>query len=117
MYYLAKKPNIGDLASFARKNDSEDKGMIRIMDSVASATALVAKSLADLLLDSKDCPAQPESGQHKMKFVLEVMIKWLSKENPKVEHTWKDLIKCLNEAGLDEAVIKDIQDNLPYATQ
>ena len=117
MCYLAKKPNIGDLASFARKNDSEDKGMIRIMDSVASATALVAKSLADLLLDSKDCPAQPESDQHKMKFVLEVMIKWLSKENPKVEHTWKDLIKCFNEAGLDEAVIKDMQDNLPYATQ
>ena len=109
MYSRAKNPNIGDLASFARKND---EGMIRIMDSVASATGLVAEELASLLLESKDSPARPESSQHKMKFVLEIMNKWLSLKNPKVKHTWEDLIKCLDEAGLDKAVIKDIRDNL-----
>ena len=83
--------------------------MIRIIDCIASEKISVAKSLAGLLLDSKDIPAQPE---REMRFVLQVMNKWLTTENPKVQQTWGELTNCLEKAGLDKAVIKDIQDNL-----
>ena len=51
-------------------------------------------------------------GHNKIRFVIEIFTKWLSKDKPKVQQTWENLTECLEDAGLDEDVVQEIKDNL-----
>ena len=100
------------MASFAR---SDGTGWIRIIDRLLEEDLTVIQSLNHMLLNARDRPAQrePASDEHnKMRFVLEGLTKWLSKEEPKVQPTWENLTECLEDAGLKKEIVKEIKDNL-----
>ena len=87
--------------------------MIQIIDQILEEDMSVIQSLNRLLLSAKDRLAQPEAGdEHKLRFVLEVLTKWLSTEKPKTDPTWENLTECLEDAGLNKDAVKDIRNNL-----
>ena len=111
MAFSDKEPNIGDLASFARRDRD---GLVRIIDRILEADMSVIHILNRWLLNSEDRLKKPDqpSDEQKLRFVLDVLNKWLSTDNPKLQRTWNSLTECLGDAELDASVVQDIRDNL-----
>ena len=106
VFYCAdEKPNIGDLASFPRK---DGMGMIRIIDSISKWKELAKQ----LLKNDEKRKDLLNSTENEVNCTLAVLNQWLSESNPKVQHTWERLLDCLSDAGVEEGYLKVIKANL-----
>ena len=97
--------NIGDLASFPRK---DGMGMIRIINSISDWKQLAFQ----LLKRDEKRKVLLNSTENKAKCTLAVLKQWLSEPNPKVQHTWERLLDCFGDAGVEESYLQDIKANL-----
>ena len=102
-YCTDKGPNLGDLASFPRK---DGMGMIRIIDSISNWKQLAYQ----LLKEDEKRKDLLNSTENEAKCTLKVLDQWLSDAEPKVQHTWERLLDCLRDAGVKD--LQDIRDNL-----
>lgn len=86
-------------------------GKRSISDSIALHTPPECEKFANLLLDDDYMlvRATRRENPDNSAFVKTVLEKRYSSAVP---FTWKDLIDCMKNAGLDELMIKTIEDNL-----
>ena len=104
---------MSDLISVKRKIGS---GKLEIITAIATSSPIQCVAFAELLLrDTTVDKLRKRNKKDDDMFVYEILKNWLSRNDnnpydPAVPRTWGALAQCMENAGLEGVLVKDVKD-------
>ena len=117
VHYAVPRPTINDLINLKRKDGSRKK--LRIIEWITAHKSAKCNDFAQMLLNDrvtvmKLCKRHNDDDE----FVQAAFNKWLSRDDDDEEEdsipcTWEALVKCVDDAGLNRDLLKELRNNVP----
>ena len=117
VHYAVPRPTITDLINLKRKDGSRKE--LQIIDWITAHKSAKCDDFAQMLLnDPVTVMKLRKRHSDDDEFVRAAFNKWLSRDDDNEEEdsipcTWEALIKCVDKAGLNRDLLKELSNNVP----
>ena len=117
VHYAVPRPTITDLINLKRKDGSRKK--LQIIEWITAHESAKCDDFAQMLLnDPMTVMKLRKTHSDDDKFVRAALNKWLSRDDDdknevSIPCTWEAFVKCVDDAGLNRDLLKELSDNVP----
>ena len=117
-YTVSCRPTMKDLFILKRKDGSREQ--LQIISWITAHTSTKCEDFAQMLLNDPVTvrKLRKKHDTDEEEFVRATLSQWLNRDDDDEEEeslpcTWEALIKCVDDAGLDRNLVKELRNNVP----